>query len=126
MSRMIATTLLLGLALGGAGMSALHAQGQKKPAWVIAEVEVTDPPAFQAYGGKVPPTLKPFNGRVIANAKPDVMEGESSKGNFVVVAFDSVDDAQKWYASAAYQPLIPERQKAAKTRLLIVEGLPPQ
>jgi uncharacterized protein (DUF1330 family) len=119
-------TLLLGFTLGGVGMSTLHAQGQKKPAWVIAEVEVTDPQAFQAYGGKVPPTLKPFNGRVIANAKPDVKEGEPSKGNFVIVAFENLDDAQKWYASAAYQPLIAERQKASKARFLIVEGLPQQ
>lgn len=119
-------TLLTGFAAGGIAVEALHAQDQKKPAWVIAEVEITDAPAFKAYGAKVPATLKPYNGRVLANAKPDTKEGEPPKGNVVILAFDSLDAAQKWYASPAYKALIPERQKAAKTRLLLVEGLPQQ
>jgi uncharacterized protein (DUF1330 family) len=33
-------------------------------------------------------------------------------------------DAEKWYTEPPYHPLIAERQKAAKTRLYIVEGAP--
>jgi hypothetical protein len=46
----LALTLLTGFALGGGAIGALKAQGNKPPAYVIAEVEVTDPAGFQQYG----------------------------------------------------------------------------
>jgi uncharacterized protein (DUF1330 family) len=115
----------VGIALGAGGIGILKAQDAKKPAYVIAEIlEVTDPPAFQAYAAKVPATLKPYNARVIASGKAEVKEGEAPKGNIVVVAFDSMGDAQKWYSTPPYLPLIAERQKVSKARFYIVEGLP--
>ena len=45
-------TLLTSFALGGGAIGALKAQGNKPPAYVIAEVEVTDPAGFQQYSGK--------------------------------------------------------------------------
>lgn len=95
----------------------------KRPAYVIAEVEITDPDAFQAYVAEAVPTLAPFGGRIIANAAPDAKEGARSAGNIVMVAFDSMEDAQKWYHSDAYGPAIKMRQRAANTRLFIVEGV---
>ena len=44
--------------------------------------------------------------------------------NYVIVAFDSVADAEKWYCTPPYKDLIPERQKAAKSNVFIVGGLP--
>jgi hypothetical protein len=41
----LALTLLAGFALGAGAIGALKAQGNKPPAYVIAEVEVTDPAA---------------------------------------------------------------------------------
>jgi len=41
----------------------------------------------------------------------------------VVLAFDSLADATKWYSTPPYKDLIPEREKAAKSRVYIVEGL---
>jgi uncharacterized protein (DUF1330 family) len=41
-----------------------------------------------------------------------------------VLAFDNLDDAESWYSSAAYKEIIPLRERSAKTRLFIVEGLP--
>ena len=45
-------------------------------------------------------------------------------GNIVIIAFDSVAYAERWYASAAYSDAIPLRQRSANTRLYIVEGEP--
>jgi uncharacterized protein (DUF1330 family) len=118
--------LVAGFALGAAVVTGLHAQAAKKPAFVIAEVQVTDPAAFKAYAARVPATLKPHNGRVIVRGKPIAKEGEAPKGDLVVVAFDSLADAQKWYSTPPYRDLIPERQKAATSRVYIVEGLPPR
>jgi uncharacterized protein (DUF1330 family) len=93
------------------------------PAYVIAEVEITDPAAFQDYVAAAIPTLAPYGGRIVANSAPDPKEGARPAGNIVIAAFDSMADAQKWYHSEAYGPAIKMRQRAANTRLFIVEGL---
>ncbi len=120
----LAMSLLVGLAIGAGVINTLRAQGAKKPAFVIADVEVTDPTAFAAYVAKVPDTLKPYNGRIIVRGRPFPKEGEAPRGSIVVIAFESLADAEKWYATPPYSSLIPERQKAAKTQLYVVEGLP--
>jgi uncharacterized protein (DUF1330 family) len=121
---MLTVALVAGFALGAGVMNVLQAQGVRKPAYVVADVAVTDMAAFQAYTAKVPETLKPYNGRVVVRGKPEPREGAAPQGNIAIIAFDSLADAEKWYSSPPYGELIPERQKAAKTQLYIVEGLP--
>jgi uncharacterized protein (DUF1330 family) len=116
--------LLGGIAIGAGAINMLQAQGVKKAAYVIATVEVTDPTGFQAYVAKVPDTLKPFNARTIARGKPEAKEGTPPNGSMVIIAFDSLADAEKWYGSPEYAALIPERQKAAKSQVYILEGAP--
>jgi uncharacterized protein (DUF1330 family) len=118
-------TLTVGMAIGAAASAAnMLQQGAKKAAYVIADVEVTDPAGFLAYVAKVPDTLKAFNGRTMARGKPDTKEGEAPKGSIVIIAFDTLEDADKWYSSPQYTALIPERQKAARSQVYIVEGVP--
>jgi len=40
----------------------------------------------------------------------------------VVLEFPSLEQAQKWYRSPEYAPLITLRQKGAKARLILAEG----
>lgn len=121
----LALTLLTGFVLGGATIGTLKAQGNRPPAYVVAEVEVTDPAVFQQYAAKVPQTLTPYHGRTLVRGKADTKEGSPMNGTFVLLAFDNFDDAQHWYSSPAYNEIIPMRQRSAKTRLSIVEGFPP-
>jgi uncharacterized protein (DUF1330 family) len=101
-----------------------QAQTARPPAYLVADVDVTDEAAFRAYAATVPDTLKPFNGRNLVRSKPVPKEGAASSRLVVITAFDSLADAEKWYASPAYAALIPERQKAAKAQIYIVEGSP--
>ena len=119
----IVLTLLCGTVLGVALTQGLRAESENKPAYVVAEVDVTDLQAFQAYAAKVPATLAPYHGRYIARGKAEGKEGEPPHGVIVVLAFDSLADATKWYSTPPYKDLIPEREKAAKSRVYIVEGL---
>jgi uncharacterized protein (DUF1330 family) len=118
-----AVILLAGFALGAGAIQGLHAQAGKAPAYAIAEVEVTDPPLYQAYLAKAIDSLKPYNARIIVRAKPDLKEGTPAQGNIVITSFDSLADAEKWYSTPPYKYLIAERQKSAKTRFYIVEGV---
>ncbi|HTT80386.1 MAG TPA: DUF1330 domain-containing protein [Stellaceae bacterium] len=92
--------------------------------YVIVEVEVTDPKAFQEYGAKVGPTLAAHNAKLIVRGKGNAKEGPIPVGNIVVIEFPSLAAAEAWYASPAYKEIIPLRQRAANTRLFIVEGEP--
>src|ERR1700678_1004102 len=124
----LALAALAGVSIGVAGAMAIHiAQEVKTPsAYWIAEVEVTDPAAMQKYGEKVPETLAPFNHHyVVRSDKTQSLEGEPPNG-IVVIAFDSLEKAREWYDSPAYAAIRPIRQRAAKSRIFIVEGLAPQ
>jgi uncharacterized protein (DUF1330 family) len=96
----------------------------KKPAYVIAEVEVTDPNAFADYVAKAVPTLGEYNARFVARSKAHSKEGTAPVGEIVLLAFDSLADAERWYGSPSYTVCIPLRQRAANTRLFIIEGEP--
>jgi uncharacterized protein (DUF1330 family) len=63
--------------------------------------------------------------RVVRSDKTQSLEGEPPNG-IVVIAFDSVEKAREWYDSPAYAAIRPIRQRAAKSRIFIVEGLAPQ
>ena len=123
----LALAVLAGASIGVAGARTIHAQQVKAPpAYVIAEVDVTDPATMQKYGEKVPETLAPFEHHyVVRGGKTQSLEGEPPK-RIIVTAFDSADQARAWYDSPAYAAIKPIRQSAAKSRIFIAEGLSPQ
>ena len=96
------------------------------PAYLIAEVEVTDRAAYQEYRDKVAETLAPFEGHyhyVVRTGAAQALEGEPPK-TIVVIAFDNAEKALSWYRSPAYQKIKPIRQAASVSRLYLAEGLP--
>src|SRR5271170_2499690 len=107
--------VLAGVSIGVAGTQAISAQqATAPPAYVIAEVDVTDFTTMQEYGKKVPETMAPFNHHyVVRGGKTQALEGEAPK-SIVVIAFDSAEKAREWYDSPAYQAIKPIRQRAAK------------
>jgi uncharacterized protein (DUF1330 family) len=120
--------LLAGVGLGGAGVTAIQAQQAKPaPGYVVAEVEVNDTATFAKYAAAVPGTLAPFNGKYMVRAgKITPVEGDAPKQRFIVIAFDSVEKAQAWEDSPAYEAIKPMRHASAKSRIFIIEGVPPQ
>jgi uncharacterized protein (DUF1330 family) len=124
----LALAVLVGISIGIAGGRAIHAQQAKpKPAYVIAEVEVTDPAALKKYSDKAPQIVASFGGRyVVRGGNPQSLEGDPPKGFIVVIGFDSVERARAWYDSPEYSAIKPFRQSATKSRLILVEGVAPE
>jgi len=120
-------TLLVGAVFGATGTQMLNAQTpQPAPAYYIADHEVHDAQTFGTYGARVPATLAPFGGRFLARGgKVATFQGEAPKGRIVVIAFDSLERAQAWYDSPAYQEIKPIRLKSATSRVFVVEGPTP-
>jgi uncharacterized protein (DUF1330 family) len=102
---------------------ALMAQTAAHPAYVYAEVHVTDPAGFSEYVQKLPATLAPYHAKTLVRGLPDTREGAPPDGSVVILAFTSLKDANDWYMSPAYQAIIPLRQKSATARVYIVDGV---
>ena len=91
--------------------------------YVIAEIEVTDQAIYDDYRKQVLATVEKYGGRfAVRGGKVEPLEGGWSPKRIVLLEFPSFEQAQKWYRSAEYAPLIKLRQKGARGRLLIVEG----
>jgi uncharacterized protein (DUF1330 family) len=116
--------LLAGIGIGAGIVQGLHAQA-KPPGVYIAEHEVQDPKVYASYAARAEETVKTFGGRfLVKGGKANSLQGEPPKGRVVVITFDSVEKAQGWYNSPAFQEIKPIRMRAANSRVLIVEGVP--
>jgi uncharacterized protein (DUF1330 family) len=119
-------TVFAAVVMGAIALKGPHAQApsaSKLPAFYISEFEVTDPEGLKPYSARVASTFEPFGGRYIVRGGTIApLEGEAPKGRIVIIAFESMEKAQAWYDSPAYQELKPIRHKAAKSRVFIVEG----
>jgi uncharacterized protein (DUF1330 family) len=94
------------------------------PAYVIADVEVTDPVGFEEYRSAVSPLIAAYGGSYVARGGAvDALEGDWAPKRLTILKFDSVAQAKAWYESPEYRPLRDLRKKTTKSKLLLVEGL---
>ncbi len=92
--------------------------------YVIGNIDVTNPEAFEEYRKLVPDTIAAYGGKyLVRGGDADVAEGSYSPVRIVVLEFESVDQAKKWYNSPEYMPLREMRMNASNGDLYFVEGL---
>ena len=92
-------------------------------AYVIGEIEVTDPTTYEEYRKQVPAVVAKFGGKfIVRGGKVEPLEGNWAPKRVVALEFPSMEQAQKWYRSEDYAPLIKLRQKASRGKLIIVDG----
>jgi uncharacterized protein (DUF1330 family) len=115
------------VAIGAFGTGAIFAQAQSpptRPAFYISEFELSDPEGIKPYSQRVEATFAPFTGRyVVRGGQTASLEGDQPK-RIVMIAFDSMAQAQAWYDSPAYRAIRPIRLQSAKSRVYLVEGAP--
>lgn len=94
------------------------------PAYVIAEVNVTDPAAYEPYRALAQESIARFGGRfIVRGGEASLLEGEGAPARVVVLEFADLAAARRWYDSEEYQKAAKIRQKASSGRILLVEGL---
>jgi hypothetical protein len=78
----LALAVIAGVGIGVEGATVIHAQQAKvAPAYIIAEVDVTDPTTFQKYASSAPATFVPFNAQyLVRGGKTGVLDAEAPKG----------------------------------------------
>ena len=92
-------------------------------AYVIANLDVTDPVIFSAYGEKVELVIKKFGGRyLVRGGDIEQLEGETDFKRLVILEFPDKISARKFYNSQEYAPLFRMRQVSATSSLALVDG----
>ena len=94
-------------------------------AYIIAEVEVSDPETYATYRAQTPGVIERYGGRFLVRGGPaELLEGDREPARLVVIEFPDVAAAKRFYGSPEYQAIIGIRQRAATGRLVLVEGAP--
>lgn len=91
--------------------------------YVIFTSEIRDRERYDRYLEKAVPTILQYGGRpLIAHDGPEVIEGGWYGSRVVVLEFDSMDAARRWYNSPEYQAVVGERHACAEANAAIVGG----
>jgi uncharacterized protein (DUF1330 family) len=92
-------------------------------AYLIANVDVHDPDAYEAYRSQTGAIVERHGGRfIVRGGNVHVLEGEPNAHRLVIIEFPDLAAARGFYDSPAYQEIIPLRTVASQGALLIVEG----
>ena len=95
------------------------------PAYIYANVEVTDPAAYQVYRARVPALIAAHGGRyLVRGGACEVLEGQASPQRQVILEFPDMAHLKAFYGAPEYQELIAIRQGASVGTLLAIEGVP--
>ncbi|MBY4894478.1 DUF1330 domain-containing protein [Rhodobacteraceae bacterium N5(2021)] len=91
--------------------------------YIIATIRAHDMDGMMRFAEASAPVVAEFGGRVLVrDLSPEVREGDR-QGMSIVVEFDDVETARRFYDSQGYTDAKAIRQAAADTDLRIVEGL---
>ena len=90
--------------------------------YLIAHLKEHDPEGMEKFKQMSGPTIGEYGGKVLVREpSPDVREGENL-GTVVLIEFESIDAARKFYESEKYQAAKAVRELASNTDLILVEG----
>lgn len=93
-------------------------------AYVIVDIEVTDPEGYKDYVKVAPATVQLYGGRYIARGgKNETLEGDWHANRLVILEFPSTEQAKIWLNSPEYAPARALRHKYAHTNMVVVEGM---
>jgi uncharacterized protein (DUF1330 family) len=93
-------------------------------AYMIVNLQVTDPNSFKEFQERFPPVLERYGGKYLARGgKAERWEGVWEPRRVVIFEFPSLDHAKRLYESKEYEPLKAIRMRSSKSDLIVVEGL---
>ena len=93
-------------------------------AYVIFDIEVTDPDKFARYRELAPPAIAAYGGRYIARGGPtEVLEGSVTPNRVVILEFPSIERAKAWLESPEYREARELRRASTTTQAFVTQGL---
>mgnify|MGYP001343852857 CR=1 FL=1 len=93
------------------------------PGYVIADITVVDETLYEKYRALTPGTIRKYGGRfVVRGGAHETIEGNWKPGRLVVLEFDDIASAKRWYNSPEYSEARAIRHEAATGNMIFVEG----
>jgi uncharacterized protein (DUF1330 family) len=94
------------------------------PAYVIVETDIHDPERYERYKEASPGAVAAGGGRfVVRGGELAVLEGDWRPSRLVLLEFEDLEAAKRWYASERYQEAKRLRDGAARLNMVAVEGV---
>src|SRR5260370_19547947 len=104
-----------GVGMGGAAMSGLQGgQAKAPPAFVISNIEVTNPAGYQKYGEAAAAVVTTYHGQILARGGKAVVFDGRAPQRVVLIEFPTLADAERWRSSPEFQKLKPLQQQSSK------------
>ncbi len=93
--------------------------------YVVAEVKVHDADAIARYRQLSTAAVEQYGGRfLVRGGASEILEGKwSPPERMIVVEFDSVAQAKRFYDSAEYQAARKARENIAEMNMLVISGV---
>lgn len=92
-------------------------------AYVIVDIEVTDPTGYDEYRALVPPLVAKYGGKyLVRGGNFEKVEGDWTPTRLVVLEFESLARAKQFYYSDDYEPVKQIRLKSTNSNMVMVEG----
>jgi uncharacterized protein (DUF1330 family) len=94
------------------------------PAYVIAQITIRDPAAYERYKELAPPSIAAYGGRyIVRGGATETLEGTWRPSRLVILEFPNMARAREWWDSPEYAAAKALRQECADTEMLLVDGL---
>ena len=94
------------------------------PAYLIVDIEVTNPEAYEEYRKQVPPLVAKYDGKYLSRGgEMEMLEGNWTPKRLVVLEFPSFQRAKEFYDSDEYGPVKEIRLNATNSKMVLVDGV---
>jgi len=94
------------------------------PAYVLVQVRVTDPKAYDDYKKLAQAAVEQYDGRyIVRGGEAEDVEGARPYPRVVVLEFPDMDAARTWYRSPEYHAAKAARKDAGEGVFTILEGV---
>jgi len=93
------------------------------PAYVIVDIDVTDPAGYEEHKRPAPPTLALYGGRYLARGgATEVLEGDWDSKRLAVLELADRAQARQWFESSECRPAREQRHRTARTNMVVVDS----
>jgi uncharacterized protein (DUF1330 family) len=96
----------------------------KMSAYIVVQVVVHNPEAYEEYRKRVPAILALYDGKfLVRGGKVETLEGDWLPQRFVLLEFPTVERAKEWHASPEYQAIVGIRYANSDGQMIVVQGV---
>jgi len=94
------------------------------PAYIIVEIEITDPDGYEEYKKQAAATVEQYGGKyIVRGGACETLEGDWKPKRIVILQFENMKGAKAWLNAPEYIEPRKQRQRTAKSRMILLEGL---